>query len=299
MFNSYFKDLRTAIDELSSVSMDIMVARISIGRLRDIMAIPITIDSPIGKYPFPRSWSKLSITDVSFSYDTHPILRNITLHIKRGEKIGIVGLSGAGKSTLFKLLLKEREGFSGSIRLDDRPITDIDKSDFVHHVSVVLQDTEVFNFSLRDNILITTQPTTSLPIDDILTASHLHGLVQKLPQGLDTPIGEKGIRLSGGERQRLGLARAIARRPDILLLDEATSHLDVESEQLIQLALHDVLSQVTAIVIAHRLTTIQEMDRIVVMENGAIVEVGSFAELMAREGRFYTLWNTQRLGIED
>ncbi|NDC82044.1 ABC transporter ATP-binding protein [bacterium] len=293
LFNSYFSDLRTAIDELSSVSMDVMVAQFSISRLRDLLRTPIVIENDTDKRAFPSQWQRLTLTHLSFAYAEVPVLHDISLTIHRGEKVGIVGLSGAGKSTLFKLLLKEREGFSGDIQFDDVSITDIKSSDYFNHVSVVLQDTEVFNVSLRDNIMIATSGdnSTDPSLDSVIDTANLRDLVAKLPDGLDTMIGEKGVKLSGGERQRLGIARAIARRPDIILMDEATSHLDVESEEKIQESLHRFLGGVTAIVIAHRLSTIAEMDRIVVLDGGRVIEIGSLHQLLERRGRFWEFWN--------
>ena len=162
---------------------------------------------------------------------------------------------------------------------------------------MVLQDTEVFNFSLRDNITITNarRKTNDALLKKALKIAHLSELVGKLPQGLETIIGEKGVKLSGGERQRLGIARAIFKEPQILLLDEATSHLDLESEEKIHDSLHKFFENVTAIVIAHRLTTIKEMDNILVLESGKIIESGNFEKLTAERGRFFELWEKQKL----
>ncbi len=155
----------------------------------------------------------------------------------------------------------------------------------------------MFNFSLKDNV------TISLPHDEFhakafnesISTAHITDFLYKLPQGVDTLVGEKGIKLSGGEKQRLGIARAIYKQPDLLLLDEATSHLDLESEEKIQDSLHQFFKKVTAIVIAHRLTTIKEMDRIIVLEDGRIIEDGTFAQLQRKKGRFHELWEKQKL----
>src|SRR6185436_13102536 len=155
----------------------------------------------------------------------------------------------------------------------------------------------VFNFSLKDNIIITNneQKKNSKLLKQAITTAHISHLVEKLPQGLETIVGEKGVKLSGGERQRLGIARAIFKEPEILLLDEATSHLDLESEEKIKDSLHKFFENVTAIVIAHRLTTIREMDKILVIENGTLIESGNFEELHAKKGRFHELWEKQKL----
>lgn len=297
LFNSYFSDLRASISELSTASIDFVTSKLSVARMKSILSEPIKIDDENGKVPFLPNWQKITVKNVSFAYGENQVLSHISFDVRRGEKVGIIGLSGAGKSTLFKLLFKEREEFNGDILFDDISIKQIRKSDYLKQLSVVLQDTEVFNFSLRDNITITNdeQRANQKLLEKALSTTHITELVDKLPQGLDTLIGEKGVKLSGGERQRLGIARAIFKQPKILLLDEATSHLDLESEEKIRDSLHKFFENVTAIVIAHRLTTIREMDQILVIENGKIQESGNFEELYAKKGRFYELWGKQKL----
>ena len=297
LFNMYFGSLRESIDELAFVSVDFVAARLSVSRMKTILDQPIIIANERGKKILARDWKKITIQNVSFSYGDNKVLDNISFDVKRGEKIGIVGLSGAGKSTLFKLLLKEREEFTGDILFDTTSIKKIKSNDYFKVASVVLQDTEVFNFSLKDNITITNVPEEKNEklLKKALSTAHISDLVAKLPNGLDTLIGEKGVKLSGGERQRLGIARAIFKEPQILLLDEATSHLDLESEEKIRDSLHRFFETVTAIVIAHRLTTIKAMDKILVIEDGKIIESGNFEKLYAAHGRFYELWEKQKL----
>jgi ABC-type multidrug transport system fused ATPase/permease subunit len=211
--------------------------------------------------------------------------------------VGIVGLSGAGKSTIFKLLLKEHESYSGQILIDETPLITINKQDYFKYSAVVLQDTEVFNLSLKENIILANsdESENSELLDKAVRVAHVQNFSERLANGIDTVIGEKGIRLSGGERQRVGIARAVFKNSQLLLLDEATSHLDIESEEKIRSSLHEFFQSVTAVVIAHRLTTIREMDRIIVLENGKILEEGSFDDLYATKGRFYELWEKQSL----
>jgi ABC-type multidrug transport system fused ATPase/permease subunit len=297
LFDSYFSRISSSVDQLSSTTVEFTVARLNIARMSKILREPIKIEDNRGKLALQKDWSKISIKNLSFAYANNEILKNISFEINRGEKIGIIGLSGAGKSTLFKLLLKEREEFTGDILFDDISIKDIRKYDYFKQVSVVLQDTEVFNFSLKDNITITNDSESSNKhlLNHALSTAHIKSLVEKLPEGLDTLVGEKGVKLSGGERQRLGIARAVFKQPQLLLLDEATSHLDIESEEKIRESLHEFFGTVTAIVIAHRLTTIKEMDRILVIEDGKIIESGNFKELYGKNGRFYELWEKQKL----
>lgn len=295
LFNFYFTNVRTSVEELSNAAQDITVARYHVYRLKAILDENVRIDDDTNKVAFSSDWKTISLQNVSFSYGNAPVLRNISFDIRRGEKIGIVGLSGVGKSTLFKLLFKEYENFTGDILFDDVSIRNIKKSSYFTRVAVVLQDTEVFNFSLRDNITIASRKQSEERFAQALEVAHVTDFMHKLPQGVDTLIGEKGVKLSGGEKQRLGIARAIFKQPDILFLDEATSHLDVESEEKIQDSLHKFFQDVTAVVIAHRLTTIQEMDRILLIEDGELRESGSFKALHRKRGRFFELWEKQKL----
>ncbi len=295
LFNLYFINLRTSAEELSHVSQELVVARYHVSRLKDVLNEKVLIDNDANKINFPINWQTIQFKNVSFSYGDRAVLKNISFEIKRGQRVGIVGLSGAGKSTLFKLLLKEYENFTGDILLDNISIRKIKKSSFYQNTAVVLQDTEVLNFSLKENIIMAGGNIESKErLQMAVGVAHITDFMSKLPEGLDTLIGEKGVKLSGGEKQRVGIARAIFKKPDILFLDEATSHLDLESEEKIKDSLHKFFQEVTAIVIAHRLTTIQEMDKILLLENGELIETGYFKSLMEEKGRFFELWNKQK-----
>lgn len=297
LFNTYFGNMRESIDELANASIDFATSKLSVARMQRILDEPINISQEEGKRELPAEWQKIEFKNVSFSYGDKQVLNGVSFVINRGERVGMVGLSGAGKSTLFKLLLKERDEFEGEILFDDISIRDIKNSDYYKHVAVVLQDTDVFNFSLRENITITNtdESANTELLDKALRTAHIFDFSEKFSDGLDTVIGERGVRLSGGERQRLGIARAIFKNPTMLLLDEATSHLDLESEEKIKDSLHSFFETVTALVIAHRLTTIKEMDKILVLEDGSIVESGGFETLYNKKGRFYELWEKQKL----
>lgn len=297
LFIDYFDKIAENIDELAMVTLDFIVAKFGVSRMRDILDEPVRIDTEQDKQNFPQQWDAITVENLSFAYDAgHPVLQDISFTIQKGEKIGIVGISGAGKSTLFKLLLKEHEHYEGAVKIGSVPLKDIRRSDFFGHAAVVLQETEVFSFRLRDNITMgnPTESQNDELLDDAVKTAHVHDFLGKMPEGLETLIGEKGVKLSGGEKQRVGIARAIFKQPDILFLDEATSHLDMESEEKIQDSLHKFFQEVTAIVIAHRLSTIKEMDRIIVIEDGRIIEEGSFVELYEKHGRFRELWEKQK-----
>lgn len=297
LFTGYFGNISESVRELSDVSQDFLVAKFGVARMQTIINQPVSIDLEEGKRRFPKDWKVIEVKDLSFSYHERLALEAVSFTIKRGEKIGVVGLSGAGKSTLFKLLLKEHENYAGAIYVDGISLKDISKKDYFNYLAVVLQDTELFNLSLKDNITLTNarEESNITLFRKALTVAHVEDFMSKLPHGVDSIVGEKGVRLSGGEKQRVGIARAVFKNPQILLLDEATSHLDVESEEKIQDSLHQFFQNVTAIVIAHRLTTIKEMDRIIVLEDGKVVESGSFRQLRRLKGRFNELWDKQKL----
>ena len=297
LFYGYFSTIQTSITKLAETSQEFAIRKQDVGRMINILETKPVTDVEEGKVSMPENWQKISLNNVSFSYDDKKVLDDISFTISRGEKIGVVGLSGAGKSTLFKLLLKERENYEGEILINETPLRSISKLDYFTHTAVVLQDTEVFNFSLRNNVTISNSDRNDDEelLKKALSVAHVSELAETLPQKIDTQIGEKGVKLSGGEKQRVGVARAIFKDPELLLLDEATSHLDVESEEKIQDSLHKFFQSVTAVVIAHRLTTIKEMDKIIVIEGGKIIEQGNFSELHNKKGRFHELWEKQRL----
>lgn len=297
LFHGYLQRVVESSWEMAETTQQVIVGKIWVGRMMQILNTEPIIEHPeLKQKEYPTNWQKLSIKNVHFDYEGQPALTDISLEIKRGEKIGIVGLSGAGKSTLFKLLMDLHEDYQGDISLDDVSLKNIWRRNYINHVAVVLQDTELFNTSLKNNIELAKTSQTKMPLEQAISIAYLDELVERLPKGLDTVVGEKGVKLSGGERQRVGIARALYRQPDILLMDEATSHLDVHSEKKIQQALHTFFEQVTAIVIAHRLSTIKEMDRIVVLQNGTIKEQGTFETLSKKKnGIFAKMWREQKL----
>ncbi len=296
-FTWYFNTISESIRELTDISQEFIIAQLSIQRLNAIMQEPANDWNNPHALELSKNWKKISFQNISFSYGENEVLKNISFDVTRGERVGIVGLSGAGKSTLFKLLMKEHETYTGEILFDSNPLRSLSRTSYFESVAVVLQETEVFNFSLKDNISISRSDTSvhEKALQESIATAHISDFIHKLPLGVDTLVGEKGVKLSGGEKQRLGIARVIYKQPDLLLLDEATSHLDLESEEKIKESLHIFFEHVTAIVIAHRLTTIREMDKIILFEKGRVIEMGSFEELHAKRGRFYTLWEKQKL----
>jgi ATP-binding cassette subfamily B protein len=242
----------------------------------------------------------VSLQGISFAYSDQAeknVLKNLTLEIPNGQKVGVVGHSGAGKSTLVNLLLGLYEPTTGRILLNDVDIASKDPS-FIRSVSsYVPQDTNLFNRTLRENIGYASPKVTDAEIKAALKKAEALEFVEALPKGLDTLVGERGVKLSGGQRQRISIARAILKDAPLLLLDEATSALDSVSEQAIQRSLHKLMENRTALVIAHRLSTLKHLDKIIVIEKGKIAEQGSHDELIAQEGIYADLWKRQKDGF--
>lgn len=245
----------------------------------------------------------ITFKNVTFQYednrDAEPLLENFDLSIKPGEKIGLVGHSGGGKTTVSRLLLRFMDIQNGTIAIDGQDISSLKQSDLRSHIAYVSQDPMLFHRSLADNIRYGNPSASQAEVEAIAKYAHAHDFVIRLKDGYDTLVGERGVKLSGGQRQRVAIARAMIKNAPILVLDEATSALDSESEQLIQDALWKLMEGRTAIVIAHRLSTIQKMDRIIVMEEGRIVEQGSHKELLLQKGIYASLWARQSGGFID
>ncbi len=256
-----------------------------------------------GAKALPQFSQSVRFENVCFSYqsdgdDSREILRGINLEVKKGEILAVVGSSGAGKSTLVHLLPRFFDVTSGRILIDGRDVREVTLSSLRSQIGIVTQDTVLFNDTVRNNIAYG-QP--HVPLKEVQAAARAalaHDFILALPAGYDTVIGERGVRLSGGERQRLAIARALLKNAPVLILDEATSALDSESESLVQSALHNLMSGRTVFVIAHRLSTVRRADRIVVIDNGTISEIGAHDELMSRLGTYRRLYDLQFSDLE-
>src|SRR5690606_34113910 len=234
---------------------------------------------------------------VSFSYKPgeRRILDEVELTVRAGERVAIVGPSGAGKSTLMSLLQRFYDPSIGTVRIDGHALRDLKQHSVRRHLGVVLQESVLFDDTVRANIAYGRPDATEEEIIAAAKAAHAHDFIQKLPGGYDSPVGERGSLLSGGERQRIAIARALLKDPKILILDEATSALDAESQALVQQALERLVEGRTTFVIAHRLATVVNVDRIIVMKNGCIHEMGNHAELMVASD-YYAELVRQHLG---
>jgi ATP-binding cassette subfamily B protein len=253
------------------------------------------------KFSAPKG--KITFQDVSFSYtsqakngQTITVFSGLNLTIPAGQQVGIVGLSGAGKSTLASLLMRFDDIDSGNIHIDNLDIRDVRQSDLRRHIAYVPQEPLLFHRSIRENIAYFNDTADQKAIVRAAKAAHAHDFINKLPEGYDTIVGERGVKLSGGQKQRIVIARSILKKATIMVFDEATSALDSESEQIIQRALPKIIGKHTTLIIAHRLSTVAGLDRIIVLDEGAIVEDGTHEQLLRKKGRYYQLWQRQTNG---
>jgi len=257
----------------------------------DRLFVPLTQQDP--KVPLPKPNSpELHIKNLNLHLSQNHVLKNLNLHIKPGEKIGLVGESGAGKSTLVQTLMRLHMPSQHQVFIDNKDITQLKLSDILDMYSIVDQDTLLYNDTFEYNLTLGKKYTKS-EINKAIKQAYLTDFVKSLPKGIQTKVGERGVRLSGGQKQRLGIARAILFNAPILILDEATASLDSESEQIIQKSIQNLIKDKTVIAIAHRLSTLNIMDRIIVMDKGQIIEDGSHKQLIKDKGTYYQLWQHQ------
>jgi ABC-type multidrug transport system fused ATPase/permease subunit len=292
IFISYFDRLRNAADHIINVSGKVVQLKSDLLRMMPIFLETAGVKT--GTEPFPKHWRDIRIENGSFKYPSGQVgMKDLNFVLNRDEKLGVAGLSGSGKSTMIKILLGLYELESGTFKVGNKNYYDIAHEEITKHIAVVLQETELFNLSLRDNITVMRNVSPALLATAIDTAQ-LSDVIAKLPEGLDTFIGERGYSLSGGERQRLGIARAICKDAPVLIFDEATSSLDSKTEQVIMQKLLENLSQKTLLIIAHRLSTLKDTDRIIVFEQGQIIEDGTFDSLQNKpDSKFGELYQLQ------
>ena len=273
----------------------------SMQRLHEFMVLPLGTDAAILDQPEAvrhyQFTGKVHFEAVKFGYDSErPVLQSIDLLIQPNQTVALVGRSGSGKSTLVKLLFRYFEPQAGRILIDGQDIRQLDVTGYRRRLAIVHQEVDVFNGTLLDNLLYGNPTATAAEVESACRIARVDEFITLLPQGYKTVVGERGVRLSGGQRQRLGIARALLVNPDVLVFDEATSSLDYESERSIQLAMRSILGTRTTIIVAHRLSTVREADQIVVLDQGAIVEVGNHSELLAHQGIYHRLHTLQETG---
>lgn len=264
----------------------------------DKLNAPIKVaDKPNAKNMKLKSAPEIDFENVSFAYGDRSVLKNFTLHIKPGEKIGLIGLSGAGKSTLCSLVLRMYDVNDGAVLVNGTDIREVKQDSLRQNISFVPQESVLFNRTILENIRYARPNASRADVIMAAKRAHIHEFVMSLKDGYDTLVGNRGIKLSGGQRQRIAIARALLKNAPILILDEATSALDSQNEMFIQKSLKMVMHKKTTIAIAHRLSTLRNMDRIVVMSHGRIIESGSHSALLRRGGAYKKLWDMQTNGF--
>ncbi len=271
-------------------------------RFHEFMKLPAGLDATsmahrpeaVKNYRFS---GKVDLSNVSFAYESdRPVLQDVNLLIEPYQTVALVGRSGSGKSTLVKLLFRYFEPSQGCICIDGQDIRSLDVAGYRRRLAIVHQEVDVFNGTLLDNLTYGNPNASLEQVESACLIARVDEFIHQLPQGYQTVVGERGVRLSGGQRQRLGIARALLMNPDVLIFDEATSSLDYESERSIQLAMRSILGTRTTLIIAHRLSTVREADKIVVLDQGRIVEVGSHEELLNHGGIYHRLHALQETG---
>ena len=282
------------IRNLSNVSVELQKGFASADRVFDVLDTPISIRSKPGAIKISELNDKISFNDVCFNYDgTDSVIKNISFKIKKGTVTALVGSSGAGKSTVADLIPRFYDVVDGSVSIDGVNVKDIEIRSLRQMMGIVSQETILFNDTIGSNIKYGLQNVSEERMKNAAKNANALDFINEQPEGFNTVIGEKGVRLSGGQRQRIAIARGILKNPPILILDEATSSLDTESEHLVQIAIDNLMAERTVLVIAHRLTTVENADNILVMDNGKIVASGTHQELLSQGGLYTRLYNKQ------
>jgi subfamily B ATP-binding cassette protein MsbA len=288
-----FYQVTVPAKSLSNAFYDIKRGEASADRVLEILETENEMTDAADAKEVSAFESDLKLVDVTFSYEEKVVIDQLSLTIKKGSSVALVGQSGSGKSTIASLINRFYDPQAGAILLDGQDIRTLKQKSYRHLIGFISQDAVLFNDTIRNNIAFGVESATEEEIIAAAKIANAHTFICEQEQGYDTIIGDRGMKLSGGQRQRLTIARAILKDPQLLILDEATSALDSESEQLVQEALEQVLQNRTSIVIAHRLSTIQHCDQIVVMKDGAIVEKGKHLALLEQDGVYKKLVDLQ------
>lgn len=299
-FVGYMERVYNPLRRLINSSTTLVQAIASIDRVMEFMNEKYDVKDKEDAIELGKVDGRVDIENVSFRYEENErdVLKNITLHVEKGETIAFVGMSGGGKSTIVNLIPRFYDVREGSIKVDGIDIRDVKARSLRDNIGMVLQDNILFSESIAVNIRMGKPDATDEEVIAAAKAANAHEFIEKLPQGYDTLVGERGVKLSGGQKQRIAIARVFLKNPPILIFDEATSALDLESEHLIQETMEKLASDRTTFIVAHRLATITHADRIVVIENGEITEMGTHEELMEKKGSYYDLYQVQNLNAQ-
>lgn len=299
MVNAYMIQITMPLNFLGTVYREIRQALVDMAEMFDLLDQPPDVRDAPEATGLAVGAGEVVFENVQFGYDAaRPILKGIDLHVRGGETVAIVGPSGSGKSTIGRLLFRFYDVTGGAIRIDGQDLRGVTQSSLHAAIGVVPQDTVLFNDTIAYNIAYGREGASKAEIEAAAKAARIHDFILSLPEGYETAVGERGLKLSGGEKQRVGIARTLLKNPPVLLLDEATSALDTQTEQSIQDSLRAMGQGRTVLTIAHRLSTVVDADRIIVLEDGHIVEEGPHEVLLAKGGKYAAMWVRQSADVE-
>ncbi|HAQ08119.1 MAG TPA: multidrug ABC transporter ATP-binding protein, partial [Bacillus bacterium] len=296
-FIAYIDRLYNPLRRLVNSSTTLTQSIASMDRVFEFMDEKYDIEDSHDSVELKRVHGDIAFNNVSFAYekDSEIVLKNLSINVEKGETIALVGMSGGGKSTFVSLIPRFYDVTEGEILLDGKDIRSFQVRSLRDKIGMVSQDNILFSESVKSNIMLGKPEASDEEVIEAAKAANAHEFIMNLPEGYDTKVGERGVKLSGGQKQRVAIARVFLKNPPVLILDEATSALDLESEHLIQEAIEELAKDRTTFIVAHRLSTITHADRIVLIEHGRIVEIGSHDELMAAQGGYHRLFQVQQL----
>ncbi len=297
-FLAYIGRFYTRLDSMSRIVSVTQKAAAGAKRIFDVLDHVSSVPEPVNPVHLPNVSGRIELANVGFRYGTRSVTRDVSLTIEPGEMVGLVGHSGSGKSTMVNLICRFYDVTEGAILIDGVDIRSLPVAEYRRHIGLVLQEPFLFFGTIAENIAYGKPDATREEIIDAARAAHAHEFILRLPHGYDSLVGERGQALSGGERQRISIARALLIDPKILILDEATSSVDTTTEKEIQKALDNLVRGRTTIAIAHRLSTLRNANRLVVLDRGSVVEVGTHDHLMAQEGHYYRLYQAQARNVD-